>query len=407
MQLRKSGIYLLAVIVLIYYFPAAGQAVDKFTVKPKISASWKADSNYYKAETNEREVYTYLVKPGIEFGYQTAKSRILLDYTLDVHWYDDQDPVPAGQTASDQNDFTGHTGTLFARTQPSDRLTLGLDDMFTRTRDPASADIRSNDNTRDKYYINQVTPLIIYKFGPIFSTELRYKNTETNYKTAAREDSTEHRGILDLVYNFTRLTSLDLQYQLWERDYSGTTSTFTSNQVKLILRKQFKYFTLEAGGGYHNRDFDNPGLNDSDTFAIHFEIKGQNPPAPEPRRSYISLAVERNFNDAGEGQQYFVATQFTLTAGHLFLEKLPLGIKAMYQNTDYETTTGLTPAGTTELRDDDRYELSGNLGYIITDWLQFYVAAGYENRDSNLAGSDYTNKYFMVSLNFGYELGSR
>ncbi len=89
------------------------------------------------------------------------------------------------------------------------------------------------------------------------------------------------------------------------------------------------------------------------------------------------------------------------------MEKLPLGIKAMYQNTDYETTTGLTPAVTTELRDDDKIEISGNLGYIITDWLQFSVAAGYEDRDSNLAGSDYTNKYFMVSLDFGYQLGSR
>ncbi len=407
MQLRRSGIYLLAVIVLIYYFPAAGQAVDKFTVKPKISASWKADSNYYKAETNEREVYTYLVKPGIEFGYQTAKSQVLLDYTMDVHRYDDQDPVPAGRTASEENDFTGHTGLLFIRTQPSDRLTLGLDDMFTKTRDPGSADNRSNDNARDKYYINQVTPLITYKFGPIFSTELRYKNTETDYDPAAREDSSEHRGILDLVYNFTRLTSLDLQYQLWERDYSGTTSTFTSNQVKLILRKQFKYFTLEVGGGYHDRDFENAGINDFDLFTWHFEIAGQNPPAPGAPKSYISLAADSNFNDAGEGQQYYVATQFTLTAGVIFLEKLPLDFRAMYQNSDYETTTGLTPAGTTELRDDGKIEFSGKLGYIITNWFQFYVAAGYEDRDSNLAGTDYTNKYLMVSLGLGYDLGSR
>ncbi len=407
MQLRRSGIYLLAMFMLILYLPSAGQAVDKFTVKPKISASWKVDSNYYRAETNEREVYTYLVKPGIEFGYETAKSRILLDYTLDAHWYDDQDPVPAGQTASDKNDFTGHSGLLFARTQPSDRLTLGLDDMFTKTRDPGSADIRSNDNARDKFWMNQVTPLIIYKFGPIFSTELRYQNTETDYDPAAREDSTEHRGRLDLVYNFTRLTSLDLQYQIWERDYSGTTSTFTSNQIKLILSKQFKYFTFEVGGGHHDRDFENAGINDFDLFTWNVEVKGQNPPAPGVPQSYISLAVDRNFNDAGEGQQYFVATRFTLTAGHLFLEKLPLDFTAMYQNSDYETTTGLTPAGTTELRDDDKIEISGKLGYIITDWLQFSVAAGYEDRDSNLAGSDYTNKYFMVSLDFGYQLGSR
>lgn len=397
MKWYRGCIYLLAMIVLICYLPTVGQAVDKFTLKPKISASWEVESNFYRADAIEREVYTYLVQPGFEFGYQTAKSRIFIDYTLDAYSYDDRDPVPAGQTVTEELDFTGHTGLLFARTQPSDRITLGLDDRFTKTRDPASSDQFSNDNAPDKFWINQFTPLIIYKLGPIFSTELRYRNTELDYELTTREDSTEHRGILDLVYNFTRLTSLDLQYQIWERDYSGTTSTFTSNQVKLILSKQFKFFTFEAGGGYHNRAFDNPGLNDIDTFAWHFEIKGQNPPAPESPKSYVSLIAASNLNDAGENETYYEATQFTLRAGHVFLEKLPLDFRAMYQNSDYENTP----------RDDDKYEFSAKLGYIITDWLTFSVAAGYEDRDSNLAGTDYTDKHFMVSLDFGYELGSR
>jgi hypothetical protein len=408
MKWCRGCIYLLAMAVLILYLPTAGQAVDKFTLKPKISASWQAESNYYKAETNEREVYTYLVRPGFELGYQTAKSVVYIDYTLDSYRYEDQDPVPAGQIPTEELDFTGHTGLLYARTQPSDRITLGLDDRFTKTRDPASSDEFSNDNTRDKYWVNRFTPLLIYKFGPIFSTELRYQNTELDYEPANREDQTEHRGMLDMVYNFTRLTSLDLQYQHWKRDYSGTTSTFTSNQVQLILSKQFQYFTFEAGGGYQNRSFEEPGIDDIDTVPWLFRIKGQNPPAPEAApKSYISLVADSNFNDAGEGGSYYDAARFTLTAGYLFLEKLPLDFRAMYTNYAYEKDTGLTPEGTTELRDDDKYVISVKLGYIITDWLTFSVAAGIEDRDSNLDGRDYTDKHFMVSLDFGYELGSR
>ena len=212
MNSQRKDVVFLPVALLILCLPLNGHAVDKFTIKPKISASWQTDSNFHKAETNKKEVYTYLVQPGIEFGYQTAKSRILLDYTLNAYYYDDRDDVPAGQKAQSENDFFGHTARLGARTQPFSRLVLGLDEIFYKTQDAGLSDDLSNAVDRDKYYINQVTPLLIYNFGPIFSAGLKYQNTELNYSADTREDHSEHRGIFDLVYNFTRLTSLDLEY---------------------------------------------------------------------------------------------------------------------------------------------------------------------------------------------------
>ena len=79
-------------ILLTVFFPAAGLSAPKFKIKPKVLTSWRVDSNYYKVETNEREVHTYLVQPGINFGYETSKSLIDLDYTLDAHYFDDKDP---------------------------------------------------------------------------------------------------------------------------------------------------------------------------------------------------------------------------------------------------------------------------------------------------------------------------
>jgi len=408
MDSSRRNVVVVAIILFLIYLPASVQAADNFNLKPKISASWQSDSNFYKAEAVKREVYTYLVQPGFEFGYQTAKSSVLLDYTMDLHYYDDQDPVPAGQTPTDNYDFTGHTLGFSALTQPSDRLTLGLDEFFLLTRDSGLSDAFSNDIDLDKYYINRLAPYLRYKFGPVFSAGLKYQNIELDYSPDTREDHTEHRSIFDLEYNFTRMTALDLEYQIWERSYSGTSSTFTSNQVKLILKKQFQYFTVEAGGGYHDREFDDSTIQDIDLFTYHVVIEGQNPPAPEARpRSYVSLSADRNFNDSGEGDTYFTGHKFALSAGYIFMEKLPLDITARYQNSDYETQTGTTPEGTVELRDDDKYEISGQLGYIITDDLLFAVKAGYEDRDSNLRGYDYDNKYFMIKIDFGYELGRR
>lgn len=387
------------------FFSFEGLAATKFIIKPKISASWQVDNNFYRAEDIERDVSSYLIQPGIEFGVETAKSRLFLDYTLNSYTYDDKDTIPPGEEPADEEDYIGHMGILKARTRIFERLLLGLDDSYYKTRDPAQSDRFSNAVDRDKYFINRLTPLIFYEFGPKFTAGLRYSHTETDYSSADNEDSTEHRGMFDLVYNFTRTVSLDLEYQLWERDYDLATSDYTSGQIKLIFRKQFKYFSLEAGGGSHKRDFDDPALEDVDVFTYRIAIMGQNPPAPEPNpRSYIIFDVEQNLNESGIGDTYFRATRFSLNAGNVFMKKIPVTIKGYYQISDYETMTGLTPEGATELREDKTYDISGSLGYMFTDWLTFSVAVGFENRDSNLAGYDYDNRYFLAKFELSYNL---
>ena len=116
-------------------------------------------------------------------------------------------------------------------------------------------------------------------------------------------------------------------------------------------------------------------------------------------------SVDQNFSDSGIGDSYFKATRFTIGAGHIFLEKIPVGIGASYQRSDYETFTGLTPEGTTDLRKDNTYNVAGNVGYILTRWLTVGVTAGYAKRESNLAGYDYKDTYCILKLDFAYNLG--
>ena len=407
MNLQRKALITMAIILLIISFPIEGLGAPKFTIKPKLSANWWVDKNFYKAQDLDREVYTYLLEPGIELGVETAKGRLTLDYTMNDYNYDDRDPIPVGEQAADKEDYVGHTAALRARYRPLDRVLLGLNDSYYKTRDPGQSDRFSVAVDRDKYSINRLTPSIFYDFGPRFTAGLRYRNTQTDYDLDTREDSIENRGMLDLVYNFTRLTSIDLEYQRWKRDYDLTTSDYTSDQIKLILRKQFKYFTFEAGGGYHERSFDVQTLEDMEVPTYGITIIGQNPPAPEPWRSHITFDAELNFNESGIGDNYFKATRFSVDAGHIFQEKIVVGIAGYYQISDYETFSGTTPAETTELREDKTYDISGSLGYMVTDWLTFSITAGYEARDSNLEGYDYDNRYYMAKLALAYDLGTR
>jgi hypothetical protein len=373
-------------------FPVTGISASRFVIKPKVSAGWRLDTNYYKNENNETEVHTYLVQPGIEFGYETAKSLIVLDYTLDAHYYDYQDSGPPG---AETDDFVGHTLSLKTQTRPSARFTVGLEESFYQTRDPFHTDVLSNYEVREEYYINRLTPRVIYEFGPRFSAGFRYRWTEVDYDRSVEEDSAEHRGIFDLKYNLTPRSSLDLQYQHWEMDYDVNTSDYTSDQIGLVFGRRFKYFSFEVGGGYHERSFDDSGLEDIDTFAYHVGVKGKK------ARSHIALRAEQNFDNYHEAGDYHKAKRVELEVGHLFMGKLPATIEGVYQNSDYE---GVTTSGD---RDDDTYGISASLGYLFTDWLTFTMTAGYEERDSNLAGLDYENEYFLIQLDFTYDVGRR
>ena len=227
--MKSKNLVLFTIMFSIILFPGLTLGADKFILNPMISASWQVDTNYYRSEHNEREVYTYLVRPGFEFGYETGKSSILLNYTLDAHYYDDKDSISLGEKKISDDNFFGHTANLLVQSQPFDRLAFRLDDSFIKTRDPGQSDRLSNSVTRDKYFINRVTPQIIYEIDRIFSAGIRYRNTELNYSTNDMEDSTEHRGILDLIYNFTQKASLDLQYQYWDKTYDKGSSDYASN----------------------------------------------------------------------------------------------------------------------------------------------------------------------------------
>ncbi|MFH2220177.1 MAG: outer membrane beta-barrel protein [Pseudomonadota bacterium] len=409
MKTKKSLILCLAIPVFsLLCFSTPALCAGKIVLRPKLDVSWQTDSNFFKAETGERSVDTYLVQPGAVLGYETDKSMVLLDYTMNVYSYDDRDNVPAGQPAADDDDYVGHTLMFTARTQPYDKLVLGLDNSYYYTRDPAQSDRFSDSVSRYKYSINRLTPLLFYESDGRFSAGLRYRNTVTNYTEGPAEDSVENRGMLDLIYNFSDTASVDLEYQYWAKNYDGTTSDYTSNQIALILKKQFQYFIVEVGGGYQAREFDDPAVEDIDTPAFRIALTGQNPPAPEADpKSRVSLTAEQNLNDSGTGDSYYTATRVTLEAGHVFLEKIPVRVSAWYQNSDYERTVGLTPSGTRELRDDDTTDLELEVGYMFTDCLTFFALAGYEERDSNLAGYSYDNSYFMLRLAFDYDMGGK
>lgn len=377
-------------------------AAGRMIIKPHIETGWERDTNFYKAENDTKTVDTYYVKPGIELGYTTEKSLIYLDYWFNVLRYDDKDDIPAGQVEADRYDYTEHMANFTAETQATEKLLIGLDDFFMKTRDPAHSDTFANDVDRYKYLMNSFTPRLTYDFADKFGLGLKYTNLLLDYSDdgpGEGEDSDENRGTFTLYYYFNTKTSFDLDYQVWNHDYDKTSVDYTSNQIMLNVNYQLNYFTLAAGAGYHKRDFDQTvSGGDIEKIAWKLSLSGQNPPdAVGIPRSSMYLSFGSNLNDSGSTDVYYNATRLDARFTHLFFDKINCTLEGWYQNSDYETST----------REDDRWLVSAAVDYLINDYFSLGLEGGIEDRDSNVTDQDFNNKFIMFNAEFNYNMGSK
>ncbi|MFC1830817.1 outer membrane beta-barrel protein [Thermodesulfobacteriota bacterium] len=384
----------MAVLFLLIFSPAKA---NRAHIQPVLYSGIENNSNFWKSALNEVSVNTYYVKPGAILGYETPKTEVFFDGTVNFYWYDGQDTPPPGVREASDDNYIGATAELTANYQATRRINLGLLDLFYITRDPARSDVNSNSINRDKYTINYFEPNIYYEISGKFGLMSKYRNTTTDYEKDL-EDSKENRGIFNLFYYLNSRQRAYLDYSVWKRTYDQQTVDYTSNLVSLNYEHQFNYLSLEAGAGYHNRSFDLTGLEDMDVFPWHVEIKRQDPDSTRrTTRSFLSLDIGQDMNNDGTGNQYFTATFFRFEGAYRFFEKLEASIYAAYQMSDYEF----------EVREDDTYLASGRLAYLVTDYLTIGFEGGKENRDSNIDGLDFDDTFFMLTLDIEYDFGTR
>lgn len=407
---NRSSLAAVIAVVLIFSFTSETvcSAAEKFVFTPTLNGSWRTENNFFRSETGERAVDTYLIQPGVELGYETAKSKISLDATLNVYDYNDKDDVPVGATPVSDYDYTGYTGIFNASTMPMERLQLGLDDSFERTRDQGQSDRLSNAVDLDEFFINRLILGGYYEFNDRLGADLRYRNQVVDYEKETREDSFMDRALLDLIYNLSPTALLDLNYQYWYLEYKGPSSDYVSNQLKLEFRKQLQHVTFGVAAGYQNRDFEAAGLEDIDMPVYNASVEWRNPPDPEEDPvSFASFTWDRNLNELGYTDGYHKSNRLDLKAAHTFIEKILVEFTGSYLTSAYENFYGLTPTGVLELRDDQTLKYALKAGYILTEWLTLVAKVGRDDRSSNLQGYNYDDDYAMLSFESAFNFGTK
>ena len=137
-RMRWMVLVLLAGAVPLLWTAAPSSAESKFKIKPMVTAGARYETNFFNTEENERDVYTFLLQPGIQVGWETGKTQALLNYTLEGYKYEDAGGEPEGGPDISDYDYIGHLAALNLSHRPARRLTLILDDSYYRTRYPTA-----------------------------------------------------------------------------------------------------------------------------------------------------------------------------------------------------------------------------------------------------------------------------
>ena len=395
----------------------SGESKGKFSIKPLISVATRYENNFFLTEENERGMFTYFIAPGVTGTYETPKLKIDMGLTLEAVAYSDDGDPPAGEQKGSDLNYVAPLANLGVEYNLTRRIKIGLDESFYITRYPYYYDRLSNSTDRRKYWINRLAPNIKYEFADRFELGFQYAWQVVKYSDGDYQNSDENKFFLDLLYYPQRTVTLGLNYQYWMTDYADNPlnpSDTRTHELWGLGQKRYKYFSFDGAVGYSDRSYQDSSLADEGALVYRFSITAENPPppdikrplgqAPERSKSHAYLAAERNFNSLGDS---FIANRFTGSIGHVWLEKILTVVRGYYQIADYDYATGITPNGDIAVRDDDFYNIAGRVGYLINKSMSVSITFGKENRNSNLAGYDYDDKFAYLRFNFGFDTKSR
>jgi len=399
---RDARLAFAVVFLIILTWAGAALGGERFLIKPMIETDFRVDSNFYSANTDERTVSTLTISPGFEFGFETAKSQVKALGAFNFNYYDDLDDVPAGTEDSDENNYAGYRLKLSAKTMLFTRISTGLEGRMVKTRNPEERDELDNFIDTEKYKVNRFRPWLKYQISSRISAGLEVNTTGINYAASSEYDSFLFEGKGRLYYEISKFTTVDFECAQGDMDYNTDAWNYSSKKYGVNIVSRYKYFKLDAGVGYHERDFDQAGEDDMDTPYWHISIKGRNPSVlgkDEKPRSYMTLTFTQDFNDTGFNNAYYRADRVTLILGHLFMEKIDARFKGYYQKSDYENSWIAD-------REDDTLFFSLMLSYFLNRRFTLAMESGIESRNSSYDYYDYDNSFALFKLTFNYDLGS-
>lgn len=207
-------------------------------------------------------------------------------------------------------------------------------------------------------------------------------------------DREEYTQFLRLGYDVSPDTNVYVQGTLNQRKYDQKPPVVALNRnsdgYAVVAGADFRLTNLAQGGvyvGYQSQDYDDPTLPEIDGLAFGANVDWFVTPLTTVRFEAAS-SIEETINPGASG---YTENSVGLRIDHELMRNVILGGRASFANNDYE---GIN-------RSDDVTRAGLSVDYLLNRNFSLSLGYGYTDRNSNVAGRDYTTNEVGLTLKAG------
>jgi hypothetical protein len=291
-------------------------------------------------------------------------------------------------------DYIGHNLRLMAKRMISDRLKVGVEELFLLSRRPTDVSMVSNQISAAKYYRNWLSPYLEHQLTDRTSLRLKFRFDDLHYLetfTPSDEDSTAYSVDVTLGHELNSRTNVYVDARAMARTYDFSADYNAYQAVVGIARKFNPRWRGEISLGAQRKDFDKEieGVVENSTKMI-----GMAKITRETNKTLTELAFAHYPADLGTGNSYYSADRVSLDFFYSLYAKTRLAASIFFEGLGYDEEENWRG----DKRDDKIYGGDFLIQCPLKNWL--ILSFGYTRiqRDSNLSNSDYNENRVFFSI---------
>lgn len=372
-------------------YTAQGVRLGSFVLRPSLTVSETYDSNVFASNTGEVSDFVTEVNPNVVFESDWANHSLRLEADLEQSLH----------TSEDSEDSTDWSVGLSGRVDVLNNTQLRAGVLYgSLTEDRGEPeDIGAAAEPTD-YSLFEVSAGVTQRFNRVLFdvgaeySELDFDDTPLIGGGFDENDDRDRSALeiaVEVGYELVADTIVFLRGTYNERDYDLDTPAVAVNRdsdgYEIVAGASFELGSLATGevfAGYQEQSFDDPSFAPVSGVAYGASVDWYVTPLTTLRFS-ADTAIE---DTTSGGASAFESQTVGVGVDHEFLRNLVASLDVEYTEEDFASSA----------RKDEIYEVEVGIDYLIDQIFSIGVFAGYDERDSSIAGDSFSREIFGVRL---------
>ncbi len=368
-----------------------GVRVGSFVLRPSMTVSEVYDSNVFASDTGEVSDFVTEINPNVVFESDWANHSLTFEADL-------EQSLHASEDSEDATDWTvGVSGRVDVLTHTQLRAGVLYGSLTEDRGEPE--DIGAAAEPTD-YSSFEVSAGVTQRFNRL-SVDVGAEYTDLDFDDTpligggVDENDDRDRTLLEVVvevgYELVADTVVFLRGTYNERDYDLDTPAVAVNRdsdgYEVVAGASFELGSLATGSvfaGFQEQSFDDPNFSPVSGIAYGASVDWYVTPLTTVRFR-ADTAIE---DTTSGGASAFESQTVGVGVDHEFLRNLVASVDLEYTEEDFASSA----------RKDEIYEVEVGIDYLIDQVFSIGVFAGYEERDSSIAGDSFSREVVGVRL---------